>query len=99
MHCPNLQFGLNVLAFIIAVSSICISVAADDHHKHNKRQRGYGGGFTGLSITPDGIGFTFQSNNFGIGIAPGTLRSIQQGNFEPTRIRQSGCAPTLSQST
>lgn len=77
---PSATFQLTcaALAITFAASSFCDSLSADDkHYKHKKHHR-HNPGFTGVAITPNGVGFSFQNQNFGIGIAPGTIRSIQQ---------------------
>ncbi len=62
----------------------CTQVIGDDkhhgkHNKHsNKHHSGHGHGFTGISLSPAGIGITLQNQNFGIDIAPGTLRNVRQ---------------------
>ena len=58
-------------------------IGADKHHgKRNQHSRknhnGRSNGFTGISLSPAGIGITLQNRNFGIDIAPGTLGSIQR---------------------
>jgi hypothetical protein len=52
---------------------MCATVSADDKYRGNKNR---GRSFTGISLSPAGVGLTFASNGFGINIAPGTLRGI-----------------------
>ena len=104
-----LKLSMTALVLGLFTNSLCDSVSADDkHHKHRKHHHhhhNYNPGFTGVALTPDGIGFTFQNRNFGIGIAPGTLRSIQQrrfGNYghlnpEPTYAQPTNVTPVIAE--
>lgn len=92
------------LAIVFTAGSLCDSVSADGkHHKHKKHHHHHNHGFTGVAITPDGVGFTFQNRNFGIGIAPGTIRGIQQrrvGNYgnlhhQPTYAQPTHVTPVI----
>ncbi len=68
----------------ICAALLSATVSADDKHRGNKHR---GRSFTGISLSPAGVGLTFASNGFGIDIAPGTLRGIHsQGIIAPQQF-------------
>lgn len=104
MPSAQIQHFCGALAIALIACSLCESVSADDkHHKHKKHRHHHNHGFTGVAITPDGVGFTFQNRHFGIGIAPRTIRGIQQrrdGNYghlhhQPTYAQPTHVTPVI----
>ncbi len=79
-HSRSLKLVCTALALVMVHGLFVALVSADNKHKGRHRGgHGYGHGFTGLAITPAGVGITFQNRNFGIAIAPGTVRSLYHG--------------------